>query len=130
MNFSALVNGIQHVGLPTGDFDGTVRFYTGLGFTVAYSTLNGGSRVAFLSLKNLVIETYESKEAAMRPGAIDHIALDVNDVDAVFAILKEGNYRLLDQKVQYLPFWSHGVRFFTIEGPNSEKIEFSQMLKG
>ncbi|MDD3243533.1 MAG: VOC family protein, partial [Eubacteriales bacterium] len=31
-------------------------------------------------------------------------------------------------EVKGLPFWANGVRFFTILGPNAEKIEFSQML--
>ena len=30
--------------------------------------------------------------------------------------------------VHFLPFWENGVKFFTIEGPNKEKIEFSQYL--
>lgn len=107
----------------------TICFYTGLGFTVAFETVNEGNRVAFLLMKDIIIEAYECGQAAMRPGAIDHIALDVDDVDAVFQVLKAGNYHLLDSEVRYLPFWSHGARFFTIEGPNAEKIEFSQMLK-
>ncbi len=31
-------------------------------------------------------------------------------------------------EVHFLPFWENGVRFFTIEGPNKEKVEFSQYL--
>jgi hypothetical protein len=30
--------------------------------------------------------------------------------------------------VHFLPFWENGVKFFTIEGPNKEKVEFSQYL--
>lgn len=123
-----LVTGTQHLGLPTADLDQTLSFYQGLGFRVAYQTVNDGGRVAFLRLGDLTIETYESREAAGRPGAIDHVALDVTDVDAAFAALQAGGYRLLDGAVQYLPFWDRGVRFFTIQGPNGEKIEFSQML--
>ena len=26
--------------------------------------------------------------------------------------------------VHFLPFWENGVKFFTIEGPNKEKVEF------
>ena len=29
--------------------------------------------------------------------------------------------------VHFLPFWENGVKFFTIEGPNKEKVEFSQL---
>ena len=30
--------------------------------------------------------------------------------------------------IHFLPFWENGVKFFTIEGPNKEKVEFSQYL--
>ena len=30
--------------------------------------------------------------------------------------------------VHFLPFWENGVKFFTIEEPNKEKVEFSQYL--
>jgi hypothetical protein len=35
---------------------------------------------------------------------------------------------MLDQQVNGLPFWENGVKFFTIEGPNKEKIEFCEKL--
>ena len=85
-------------------------------------------KVAFLRLKNLTIETYESDAPAGKPGAIDHVALDVTDIEETFRIVQAGGYELLDQSIQFLPFWEKGVRFFTILGPNGEKIEFSQML--
>ena len=42
------------------------------------------------------------------------------------AFLKHGN--TTKDTIHFLPFWENGVRFFTIEGPNKEKIEFSQYL--
>lgn len=127
---SDFVTGLQHIGLPTNDIEKTIAFYQGLGFTVALRTVNeaANEQVAFLRLKNVTIETYQNGAAAGKPGAIDHIALDVEDVDAVFALLGAQEYTLLDPAVQFLPFWEHGVRFFTILGPNGEKVEFSQML--
>ena len=34
--------------------------------------------------------------------------------------------------VHFLPFWENGVKFFTIEGPNKEKVEnmFREMIAG
>lgn len=127
---SDYTTGLQHIGLPTNDLEKTVAFYEGLGFTVALRTKNEAANepVAFLQLKNIVIETYENKAAAGAPGAIDHIALDVTDVDAVFELLRAQGCTLLDSGVQFLLFWERGVRFFTILGPNGEKVEFSQML--
>lgn len=128
MKVQQYIKGLQHIGLPTNDFGKTLAFYRGLGFEVAHQTVNGEDQVAFLRLGNLTIETYETRSAAMENGAVDHIALDVSDVDAVFETIKGQGHQMLDSEVQFLPFWDKGVRFFTILGPNHEKVEFSQML--
>ena len=124
------INGLQHIGLPTNDLEKTVAFYEGLGFSVALRTVNeaAGEQVAFLQLKELMIEAYQTGRAAGRAWAVDHIALDVADVDTLFVLLRDGGYELLDDAVRFLPFWARGVRFFTILGPNGEKVEFSQKL--
>lgn len=61
-------------------------------------------------------------------GALDHIALNVTDIEKVFRMVKEQGFTMLDTEIQFLPFWERGVKFFTILGPNKEKIEFSQYL--
>ena len=116
------ITGLQHIGIPTNDIEKTTAFYHELGFEAA------GERVVFLRCGSLVIETYENHQAAERNGAVDHVALDVTDIEAVFAEIKEAGYPMLDEEIQFLPFWANGVRFFTILGPNREKVEFSQML--
>ena len=123
-----LVTGIQHLGIPVKDMGASLEFYGKLGFEEAFSTTNNGNRVVFVRQKNLVIELYEEKETAQRPGAIDHVALDVTDIEKTFELVKTLGCEMLDSSIQYLPFWDHGVRFFTILGPNKEKVEFSQMM--
>ena len=56
------------------------------------------------------------------------MALDVTDIEKTFELVKTLGCEMLDSSIQYLPFWDHGVRFFTILGPNKEKVEFSQMM--
>ena len=34
-----------------------------------------------------------------------------------------------EDEVQHLDFWQHGIKFFNIEGPNAETIEFCQIVK-
>lgn len=46
-----------------------------------------GDRVVFLKVASLVIETYESKDAAMKSGAVDHIALDVKDIEKTYELI-------------------------------------------
>lgn len=87
-----------------------------------------GMELAFLQLHNLVIETYQNRQAAMAYGAIDHIAIDVKNIDELFKVVQRAGLKMLDTKVNGLPFWENGVKFFTIEGPNNEKIEFCEKL--
>nr|WP_296055154.1 VOC family protein [uncultured Blautia sp.] len=120
--------GIQHVGIPTKDMDATKKFYEDLGFEAAFETVNDEARVCFLKMYNLVMEVYESEDAAGKIGAIEHVAIDVTDVEQVYKEICDKNMNTLQDEIHFLPFWDNGVRFFTIKGPNEEKIEFSQFL--
>lgn len=125
---NAKISGIQHIGIPTKDMRATVEFYEKLGFCVAFETINDGAKVTFLRLENLVMEVYESNEAKGYYGAIDHVALDVENIHDTYKEICEMNLNNLNDTIHYLPFWKNGVNFFTIEGPNKERVEFSQML--
>ena len=83
MELREQLNGIQHVGIPTNDIEMTIAFYEKLGFEIAFRTVNEAAdeKVAFLKLGTLVIETYENKAAALKPGAIDHVAIDVKNIE-------------------------------------------------
>lgn len=128
MNLNDYATGIQHVGIPTNDIAQTVEFYESLGFTLAHVANNQGEEVRFLQLGNLMVEAYQNGQAVLASGAIEHIAIDVTNIDALFEEVKAAGYTMLDQQVNGLPFWERGVRFFTILGPNKEKVEFCQKL--
>ena len=123
-NFQANATGIQHLGIPTRDYAATLAFYHGLGFETIWE--NG--EVAFLQLGTLVIETYIADEVAMKNGAIDHVALNVKDIEAAWRDAQACGYETEDKEINFLPFFEKGVRFFTIIGPNREKVEFNQFL--
>lgn len=131
MKLKEQLNGIQHIGIPTNDIEATIKFYEKLGFEVAFQTVNeeANEKVAFLKLHDLVIETYENKSAALKTGAINHIAIDVKDIESVYEMINNEGLNSTKDTIHFLPFWEKGVRFFTIEGPNKEKVEFSQMLR-
>ncbi|MDD7436621.1 MAG: VOC family protein [Lachnospiraceae bacterium] len=130
MNLREQLNGVQHIGIPTNDIENTIEFYQKLGFEIAFRTVNeeANEKVVFLKLHTLVIETYENKAAVMQSGAIDHIAIDVKDIEKVYAMINQAGLNSTQDTVHFLPFWENGVKFFTIEGPNKEKVEFSQYL--
>lgn len=130
MDLERYTTGVQHIGIPTNNIQKTIEFYKKLGFEVALQTINqeANEKVVFLKLKNLIIETYENKAAKMDVGAIDHVAIDVTDIDQVYINIQKENLNTKRDSIHFLPFWDNGVRFFTIEGPNKEKVEFSQYL--
>lgn len=122
--------GLEHIGIPCSDIESTVAFYNSLGFQTVMRTRNEATdeKVAFLRLGNVTIETYEVSQISGRPGSINHIALSVKDVDNLYAEVKRSGYALIGEEIESLPFWENGVKFFKIVGPNSEIIEFSQIL--
>lgn len=130
MDLKNYSTGIQHIGIPTNDIEKTIAFYKELGFETALQTINkeADEKVAFLKLKTLVIETYENKAAKLESGAIDHVAVNVNNIEEVYQYISEKKLNTTNDTIHFLPFWENGVKFFTIEGPNMEKIEFSQYL--
>ena len=126
MSFSRIATGLQHIGVPTNDIENTIRFYTALGFEVAHRADNNGELVAFLKLGDLTVETYQNGKAVGAAGAVDHIAINVTDVEEARRIADAMKLEVIEEG--QLAFWENGVRYFTILGPNREKLEFNQYL--
>ena len=130
MDIREQITGLGHIGIPVRNIDDTVAFYQMIGFQVALDTVNpqNSQKVIFLKQKDVMLELYQQEETALVAGAINHIALDVNDLDAVYRYVCEKGLNNTKDTIHRLPSWKNGVRYFTIEGPNGEKIEFSQYL--
>lgn len=126
MAFSKIATGLQHIGVPTNDIEATIRFYTALGFTVVHRANNKGELVAFMKMGDLMIETYQNGRAVGTAGAVDHIAINVTDVVEARRIADDMKLEVIEEG--QLPFWDNGVKYFTILGPNREKLEFNQYL--
>lgn len=120
--------GLQHVGVPTKNMKATVEYYEKLGFETALETMNGKDKVVFLKLQNLMVEAYETETVKPEAGAIDHIAIDVTNIEAVYSYICANGLNNTGDTIHTLMFWEKGVRYFTIEGPNKERVEFSQIL--
>ena len=130
MSLTDWMTGIQHVGIPTNDIEKTIAFYEALGFRNIYRTRNeaAGEAVCFLQMKNLCIETYQTGKAALKAGAVDHIAIDVTDIEEAYRVARELGCPFFEEGISFLPFWERGIRSFILLGPNQEKIEFCQKL--
>ncbi|MBQ9064599.1 MAG: VOC family protein [Blautia sp.] len=130
MRITDYTEGLAHIGIPTKDMMESLIFYTELGFDVVHTTTDpkDGSVVNFLQLGNLMLEVYECSEAHMCHGAIEHFAISVNDIEGAYDFICSRGINTLNDEIHFLPFWDNGVKYFTIEGPNKEKVEFAQRL--
>ena len=122
--------GLHHIGIPTDDMEESLIFYTELGFEVILSTTNpnNGKLVNFLRLGDLSVEVYEKDEPAMKTGAVDHISISVNDIQSTHDYIESRGLNNTNDEIHFLPFFENGIKYFTIEGPNREKVEFTQTL--
>ena len=133
------LQGLQHLGIPVTDLERSKAFYMQLGFTEAMRTdiprQSEPVRVAMMQHENFTIELYQldqerRQEIAQRTdGHIDHVALNVLDIEQAYAEIKSAGLEILEDNAPvFLPFWEHGVKYFTVRGPDGEKIEFNQIL--
>lgn len=133
------LQGFQHLGLPVTDLERSKVFYKNLGYEEVMRTdlpvQDEATRVAMLRKDDFTIELYqlpgqERREIASRhDGHIDHIALNVLDIDKAYAEIKAAGLEVLEEEApKFLPFWTRGMRFFTVRGPDGEKLEFNQIL--
>lgn len=116
--------GLAHVAIPAGDFKTTVDFYQSLGFTPVvmheFSCIleNGSCR----------LEIYRRRVDEKPAGAIDHIALVSEDIDAAYAEIVSLGCTVVTNGVESNQmFEPKSNRFFIFLGPNNERIEFAQV---
>jgi catechol 2,3-dioxygenase-like lactoylglutathione lyase family enzyme len=133
------LRGLQHIGLPVTNLERSRAFYAQLGFSEAMRMDlprdSEAVQVAMMQHESLVIELYQLEEkerqeiARRADGHIDHIALDVRDIEQAFIEIRSAGLEIIEADAPVsLPFWEHGVKFFTIRGPDGEKVEFNQIL--
>lgn len=136
MNFT--INHIQHVGIPVTNIEVSESFYKKLGFLNVMGSsfdFNGGKGVvAMMQRGNMIIELYQLPTSELheiknrKDGHVDHIAFDVNDIDQAFRELKEAEFNIIEAAPVFLPFWKNGCRYFNVLGPDSERLEFNQLI--
>lgn len=125
-----MLKGLSHIGIPVSDAEESIEFYEKLGFTIrnAEYDKDGNRKAVFMLLGNLLIELYPSDEVAGRSGAIDHISISTTDIEESLEMARSLDKEPLEGGIMTLPFWENGIRYFTIEGPDKERLEFCQIL--
>lgn len=132
------VKGFQHLGLPVTNLARSQTFYESLGFRPVFGTtlrLNGKEiPMVMLDLKGFILELYQlpapdlEEIRARRDGHIDHLALDVADIERAWEAALAAGLQPLEDAPVFLPFWEKGCRYFTVRGPDGEKVEFNQIF--
>lgn len=130
-----LICGLAHIGLRSADIERATRFYHSLGFTTRQSLsleeAQGNIEVRFLALGELTLELYQlpwsGQPRDMATFGIDHLALRVSNLLAAQQWVEELGY-LLTEGPTLQPSGRNGVRYFMIEGPDGERVEFNQPL--
>ena len=136
--FAGNVQGFQHLGLPVTDIARSRAFYERLGFRAVFETTlpaeGGAIQVAMLDLSGFVLELYQlvgadlAGIAARGDGHVDHLALNVADIEQAWGAARAAGLTPLEDAPVFLPFWDKGCKYFTVRGPDGEKVEFNQIL--
>lgn len=129
------VTGLQHVGVPVRNLPESVSFYERLGFERVMSAEvervdQPRVQVGMMKLGNAVIELYQlsDEEVSSRAdGHVDHVALNVRDIDAAYKEITEAGIQVIEGHPVFLNFWAQGCRYFSVRGPDGEKLEFNQI---
>ena len=121
-----LVNKIAHIGYQVSDLTRSLACDEPLGFQrqqrFSKPSPQGAIEVAFLEMGGAVLELYQLPTGtpfdAPRCG-IDHLALEVSDLNAVQRRLAALGYPLDEGPIE-----EENVRFLLIRGPDGERLEF------
>ena len=133
------LEGIQHLAMFVTDLKKSRAFYEQFGFKEKLAAEipmePEAVKLAFLELNGLTLELVElggdmRKQIGSREdGHIDHVALNVKDIDKAYAELTSKGFKALEDPAPvFLNIWKNGTKYFTIRGPEGEKVEFSQIL--
>ena len=128
------IKGLAHICVYTRDMSKSLVFYTDtLGFEVVHRTrLDSGFGFAMVRRGSCIIELLEPEDVnKVKPrtgGVIDHIALEVKDINTVFAKLKAKGVSFSTPIIDDSNLMG-GVRIAFFRGPSGESFELFEYLK-
>ncbi|MDD3944709.1 MAG: VOC family protein [Bacteroidales bacterium] len=132
------INKIQHIGIPITNSEKSLSFYERFGFEIVMHSEfmhNGGKgKVWMMKQGDIIIELYLLPVPELeiiknrKYGCIDHFAINVDNINETFHLLKENGFSIDEAEPVLLNFWNKGCMFFNVNGPDGERIEFCQIL--
>jgi len=120
------IKGLAHIGIRVRDMEVSLKFYTELlGFELTDRQMLGTTELSFLKNGTCLIELIHSATHDERtPGQIDHVALEVQNIDELVADLRAKGVSFLSDQIADCPTLLDGVRNIFFCGPDGERIEF------
>lgn len=120
-----------HVGFAVDKLEEDVQWYKEvMGFEEIGKFPIDGEPAYFLKSGDMIYELYTDNnlpEGAR--GLVDHICYDSDDIEADWEYCKAQGFKFIDKEIVFIPeFWSNGYRYFMIETPAGDKVEFGQIL--
>lgn len=129
------MEGFAHVGLYVNDIQRSLAFYTEkLGFELIWESVNqcpdGDVLVKFVKSGNDVIELVQLPfKLERQDGWFDHIAMRVEDIDAVMEELESKGIEFEAGTYTHAPqTFPNGSKWVMFRGPDKEHIELNEML--
>ena len=126
-----MIAGVAHVGLYIKDVERSIQFYQEvLGFEMIrrFTSLEG-NLMAFMKSGNLIIELIQHVEwMDRRDGLFDHIAMEVEDIEAVSEKLAAKGILFEDAIYFDKLVTDAGVKYQAFRGPDGEHLEIYQYM--
>lgn len=128
------ITGLGHIGVFVKDIEKSIEFYTDVLCFDCYHRAevpgdDGVTRVAFVKSGTCDIELVQFPATPEKnDGPVDHIALAVDDIEAVMARLTEKGIAFETESPIHLPMVFDGIRYIFFRGPDGEHLELNQAL--
>ncbi len=124
------IKGLGHIGMWVSNLEKSLDFYQRLGFRLDAQE-NLDMRLAFLSLGSCAIELMErpaNTNEELTSGVIEHIALEVDDIDLAVASACKHGICVDASKVMTMHALG-GIKNVFFQGPDGEGLEFFQFIR-
>lgn len=124
-----MIQGINNIGIAVSQLQKSLEFYTRLGFEIGYQTetsasVRAGSVVLYLFETSSREHLERELSLVHNPLGIDHISLDVPDVDQYYEQLKD---KLQFETAPEDQSW--GARAATILDPDGNRLYFLSPIR-
>lgn len=129
------LTGLAHVALYTKDMETSVKFYETLGGTVTdhadVKKTTGTNHIKMVRMQGFfleIIEPHDGSPVTAEGGLFPHIAIEVDDIDAAVADLKDaGITSFRSSEPNTMPIFG-GIRNIFLLGPDGELLELLQHI--